>query len=214
MWSSLSWSRREIWSAVGCIEEWGKKKPEKPCKLFDTNRCIRCKKIYWEREWTVANFWGNLLYPTTPSLYVVGFTSIAINLLEGKFKIEHMLQGYFLCHFGVNAVEAHFIFECPLYNPITCKFSSLFENVVPKNFKSFFQLDQQANINFYLTETSTLRHSKEITNLKPSCDTCFKKKNWTTCSKHDNHYGLNMQHHCGHLVWPFNEHKNLHFDSA
>ena len=36
--------------------------------------------------------------------------------------------------------------ECPLYNPITNKLLSLFEDVIPGNLKSFFQLDQQLGI--------------------------------------------------------------------
>ena len=38
-----------------------------------------------------------------------GFTSIAIELPEEKFKIEHMLQGLFwrniICHFGVKGIH-------------------------------------------------------------------------------------------------------------
>ena len=50
--------------------------------------------------------------------------------------------------------------EYPLYNPIRDKFPSLFENVVPGNLKSFFKLDQQVDISLYLTEATTLCHSK------------------------------------------------------
>ena len=46
------------------------------------------------------------MYPTTIFNYIVGFTSIAIDLLEENFKNEYMLQGFFLknilCQFGVN----------------------------------------------------------------------------------------------------------------
>ena len=49
----------------------------------------------------------------------------------------------------------------PLYNPIGAKFPSLFENVVPRSLKSIFQLDQQVNISFYLTEATALRHSRD-----------------------------------------------------
>ena len=76
-----------------------------------------------------------------------------------------------LCHFcSYNAVEneAHFMLECPLYNPIRDKFPSLFENVVPRSLKSFFPLDQQVKISLYLTKATTLRHSKELSSLKPS----------------------------------------------
>ena len=76
-----------------------------------------------------------------------------------------------LCHFfSYNAFEneVHFMLKCPLYNPIRDKFPSLFENVVPRNLKSFFQSDQQINISLYLTEATALRHSKELNGLKPS----------------------------------------------
>ena len=46
-----------------------------------------------------------------------------------------------LCHFySYNVVEneVDFVLECPLYNPIRDKFSSLFENVVLGSLKSFF----------------------------------------------------------------------------
>ena len=61
-----------------------------------------------------------------------------------------------LCHFCSSNVvenEAHFVLECPLYNQIRDKFSSLSENVVPRTWiiKSFFQLDQQVNISLCLT---------------------------------------------------------------
>ena len=44
-----------------------------------------------------------------------------------------------LCHFySYDAVEneAHFVLECPLYNPIRDKFPSLFEDKVPRILKS------------------------------------------------------------------------------
>ena len=63
--------------------------------------------------------------------------------------------------------EAHFVLECPLYNPIRDKFPSLLENLVLGSLKSFFQLDHQVDISFYLTETTTLRHSRELASLKP-----------------------------------------------
>ena len=39
------------------------------------------------------------------------------------------------------------------------KFPSLFENVVLGSLKSFFQLDNQVDINLYLIEATALRHS-------------------------------------------------------
>ena len=64
--------------------------------------------------------------------------------------------------------EAHLVLECPLYDFIRDKFPSLFKNVVSGCFKSFFQLDQQVDIILYLTEATTLGHSKKLTSLKPS----------------------------------------------
>jgi hypothetical protein len=58
--------------------------------------------------------------------------------------------------------------ECPLYNPTRDKFSSLFDNIVPRSLKSFFQLDQQVNISLYLMGVIALRHSREHNGLKPS----------------------------------------------
>ena len=72
-----------------------------------------------------------------------------------------------LCHFcSYNAVknEAHCVLECPPYNPIRDYFPSL----VPRSLKFFFQLNQQDNISLYLTEAATLRHSRNLTGLKPS----------------------------------------------
>ena len=43
------------------------------------NKKILKKK--WKGEWTVQKFGGDL-YPTTLSLYTIGFTSIAIDLPE------------------------------------------------------------------------------------------------------------------------------------
>ena len=62
--------------------------------------------------------------------------------------------------------EAHFLLECPLYNSIRDKFPSLSKKIIPGSLKSFF--DQQVNIRLYLTEATTLRHSRKLTSLKPS----------------------------------------------
>ena len=51
-----------------------------------------------------------------------------------------------LCSFNVVEIEAHILLECPLYNLNIDKFPSLFENVVPRSLKSFFQLDHQVYI--------------------------------------------------------------------
>ena len=58
--------------------------------------------------------------------------------------------------------------EDPLYNFITNKFQLLFEKVVLGNLKWFFELDNQVEINVYLTEATALRHSKELADLTPS----------------------------------------------
>ena len=50
-----------------------------------------------------------------------------------------------LCHFlsfDVLENEAHFMLECPFYNPNRDKFPSLLENIVSRSLKPFFQLDQ------------------------------------------------------------------------
>ena len=76
-----------------------------------------------------------------------------------------------LCHFCSYIVvenEVCFELECPMYNPIWDKFSSLFENVVLGSLKSFFQLDHQVDISLYLTEATALRHSMKLANLRPS----------------------------------------------
>ena len=51
--------------------------------------------------------------------------------------------------------------ECPLYNLIRDKFPSLFENVILGSLKSFFQLDHQVDISFYLMEAIALCHFRE-----------------------------------------------------
>ena len=56
----------------------------------------------------------------------------------------------------------------PYIHPIRDKCSSLYENVVLGSLKSFFHLDHQVDINLYLMEATTLRHSKELVGFKPS----------------------------------------------
>ena len=48
------------------------------------------QEILLKREWMVQNSWGDL-YPTTPSLCMVEFTSIVIDLPKENLKNEHML---------------------------------------------------------------------------------------------------------------------------
>ena len=52
-----------------------------------------------------------------------------------------------------------------------CKTNISIEQVVLGSLKSVFQLDHQVNISLYLTEATTLHHSKESTGLTPSW--CF-----------------------------------------
>ena len=52
--------------------------------------------------------------------------------------------------------------EQPWYNPIRDSFPSLFDNVVPRSLKSFFQLHQQVDISLYLTEVTALKHPREF----------------------------------------------------
>lgn len=77
-----------------------------------------------------------------------------------------------LCHFcSYNAIEneAHFMSECPLYNPaILDKFPSIFQNAILGSPKSFFQSDHEVGISLYLTEVTPLCHSKKLASLKPS----------------------------------------------
>ena len=92
----LIWCRCEIWNVVGHTEEWDKKKHEKPCKLFGTNMCFwYIYKREREREWTIQKLWGDV-FPTTPSLYTIGCTYIAINLPKKNSKNEHLMHGFFL----------------------------------------------------------------------------------------------------------------------
>ena len=56
--------------------------------------------------------------------------------------------------------------EYPLYNLTKDKFPSL-ENVDLRSLKSFFQLDHQVDTNLYLTEATTLWHSRGLAGLKP-----------------------------------------------
>ena len=74
-----------------------------------------------------------------------------------------------LCHiFYFNAVEieARFMLECPLYEPIRDKFTSLFENVVLGSLKSFFQLDHQVDICLFLKKATALHKFRGLASLK------------------------------------------------
>ena len=55
--------------------------------------------------------------------------------------------------------EAHFVLECPLYNPIRDKFPSLLRTWFQEH-EVFIQLDQQVNISFYLMEATAFPHAR------------------------------------------------------
>jgi hypothetical protein len=56
--------------------------------------------------------------------------------------------------------------ECPLYEPIKDKFTSLFENVVLGSLKPFFQLDHQVDISLFLKEDTALHQFRGLASLK------------------------------------------------
>ena len=58
--------------------------------------------------------------------------------------------------------------ECTLYNSFKDKFQLLFENVVLKSLKFFFQLDHQVVIRLYVREAPALCHSRNVVGLTPS----------------------------------------------
>ena len=83
-----------------------------------------------------------------------------------KYTLKYILLN--ICHFcSCNTIqdEAYFMLECP----IRVKFPSLFENIIQGSLKSL--LDHQVGISLYLTEASTLCHSRELVSVKPSW--CF-----------------------------------------
>jgi hypothetical protein len=89
----------------------------------------------------------------------------------GRWSIIPISRDTGLCHFcSYNTVEneAHYVLECPLYDPIRDKFPSLFENVVLGSLNSFFQLDHQGDISLYLKEATALLPLWKISYLKPS----------------------------------------------
>ena len=54
---------------------------------------------------------------------------------------------------------------CPLYNPIQDYVPSLFENVIPRSLKTFFQLENELDMN-YPMEATALCHFRELVGLK------------------------------------------------
>ena len=52
--------------------------------------------------------------------------------------------------------------ECSLYNSMEDTFQLRFENAVLGSLKSFFQLDYQVDISFYLMDDIAICHSSEL----------------------------------------------------
>lgn len=77
-----------------------------------------------------------------------------------------------ICHFyNVVENEAHFVLKCPLYNSVGDRFSSIFQDVVLDNLKSFFQKDKKLILAF-ISRTIALHYSRELSSLSPSQCTC------------------------------------------
>ena len=117
----------------------------------------------WSNHWLHHN--AISLLPIAPRTI-----DLPLKLDNGQLSIS-LARDTRLCHFcSYTAVEneTHFMLGCPLYNPIRDMYSSLFEKVVPKSLKPFFQLDQQVNIILYLEEATALHHSCKLAGLKPS----------------------------------------------
>ena len=96
---------------------------------------------------------------------------VAYRILNCRLAIETYPRDSKLCHFcSCNVVEnkTHFVLECPLNNFIKDKFHSPFEKVVLRRLKSFFQMDHQVNVSIYLTQATTLHHSRELASLTSS----------------------------------------------
>ena len=83
------------------------------------------------------------------------------------FPISRDDELCYFCSYNVAENEAHFVLECPLYNPIKDKFQSLLEKVVLRSLKSFFQLDHQVDVSLYLTAGIALRLFRELACLIP-----------------------------------------------
>jgi hypothetical protein len=69
--------------------------------------------------------------------------------------------------YNVAEIEAHFVLECPLYNPIRDKFQSLFEKAILACLKNFFQLDHHEDISLHIIVATALHHSRELVGLTP-----------------------------------------------
>ena len=55
----------------------------------------------------------------------------------------------------------------PYITPLKVSFPSLFENVVLRSLKSFFQSDHQVDISLYITRAPALHHFRKLVGLKP-----------------------------------------------
>jgi hypothetical protein len=58
--------------------------------------------------------------------------------------------------------------DYPLHKSMRNRFAILFENVVLRSLKSFFQLKDQVNICIKFTGATALRHSTKLAGLKSS----------------------------------------------
>jgi hypothetical protein len=58
-------------------------------------------------------------------------------------------------------------------------------------------------------EWYVVRRGQKMDTKKASCV----EMSWTTCLKYAKHSKFNSQHDLQGLIWPLNEHKNLHFDN-
>ena len=101
--------------------------------------------------------------------YHTSFHRIAMEI--GRWLNIPISRDNISCHFcsyNVVEIEPHFVLRYPLYNPIRDKFHSLFENVILGSLKSFFQLNHQVDISLYLTEATSLCHSRDLVGLTTS----------------------------------------------
>lgn len=106
----------------------------------------------------------------------IGRYLLSINCCIPHLKSLSLDDGRLFLHlhtldYATNIVaenEAHFVSECPLYNSITIKLQSQFENVVLGSLKSSFQFDHQGDSSLYLMEITALRQPRVLAVLAPS----------------------------------------------
>ena len=107
-------------------------------------------ELYLKQPWLRHN--TRSMLPTTPRTI-----DLPLKLNNEWISLSLEILDYAIFFFyNIVKNEAYFVLECPSHNPIRDKIPSIFENVVPKNLKSFFQLDHQVDISLYLTETTVL----------------------------------------------------------